>query len=252
MRAKSSFFVPLVALALAGCNPGPASDGPTENGTISMSLFKEGKGVWFSDVTKTLFGLEIAEVAEKPLQRWLETTAQVYRGAHEGSPARALILLNDDEAKELMIGQLVSLKTAKGEGPEATGKLVQLDTQAHAALSQVEGLVEFADQQQQFPVGAVVAAALMNGETRPAFVVPESAVLVAADGCYVYTVNGTHLTRTRIKTGATSARFVEIEDGLYVGDWVAVKGVENLWLVELSALKGGTPCCPAPKKNAQK
>jgi len=124
MRAKYSFFVPLVALALAGCNPEPASEGTTENETVSMSLFKPGKGVWFSDVTKTLFGLEIAEVAEKPLQRRLETTAQVYRGAHDGSPARALILLSDDEAKELKIGQLVSLKTAKGEGPEATGKLV--------------------------------------------------------------------------------------------------------------------------------
>jgi len=252
MKAKYPLLLLLVALALAGCNSKPPGDGPTENGTVSMNLFKEGKGVWFSDVTKTLFGLEIAEVAEKPLQRRLETTAQVYRGAHEGSPARALILLSDDEAKELKIGQLVSLKTAKGEGAEAIGKLVQLDTQAHAALGQVEGLVEFADQQQQFPVGAVVAAALTNGETRPAFVVPESAVLVAADGSYVYTVNGTHLTRTRIKAGATNAGFVEIEDGLYAGDWVAVKGVENLWLVELSALKGGTPCCPAPKKNAQK
>jgi len=28
---------------------------------------------------------------------------------------------------------------------------------------------------------------------------------------------------------------------------VAVKGVQNIWLVELSALKGGTPCCPVKK-----
>jgi multidrug efflux pump subunit AcrA (membrane-fusion protein) len=252
MKAKFSLFVPLVALALASCNSKPAGDGSTENGTVSMSLFKEGKGVWFSDVTKTLFGLEIAEVAEKPIQRQLETTAQVYRGAHEGSPASALILLSDDEAKELKIGQPVGLKAATGKGLEATGELVQLDTQAHAALGQVEGLVEFADSQQHFPVGAFVAATLTKGEARPAFVVPESAVLVAADGSYVYTVNGTHLTRTRIKAGVSSAGFVEIEDGLYAGDWVAVKGVENLWLVELSALKGGTPCCPAPKKNAEK
>ena len=252
MKAKYPLLLLLVALALAGCNSKPPGDGPTENGTVSMNLFKEGKGVWFSDVTKTLFGLEIAEVAEKPLQRRLETTAQVYRGAHEGSPASALILFSDDEAKELETGQLVSLKTANGEGPEAIGKLVQLDTQAHAALGQIEGLVELADSRQQFPLGSFLAATLTIGETRPAFVVPESAVLVAADGRYVYTVNGTHLTRTRIRTGATSARFVEIEDGLYAGDWVAVKGVENLWLVELSALKGGTPCCPVPKKNPGK
>jgi hypothetical protein len=42
---------------------------------------------------------------------------------------------------------------------------------------------------------------------------------------------------------------VAIEDGLYAGDSVAVRGVDGLWLVELSALKGGTPCCSVPKKN---
>ena len=72
-------------------------------------------------------------------------------------------------------------------------------------------------------------------------------MLVAADGTYVYAVNGTHLTRTRIKTGAASEGLVEIQDGLYAGDSVVVKGVQNIWLVELSALKGGTPCCPVKK-----
>ena len=94
-----------------------------------------------------------------------------------------------------------------------------------------------------------MTATLTNGEARPVFVVPESALLVTADGSYVYAVNGTHLTRTRVKTGAASEGFVEIEDGLYAGDSVAAKGVDGLWLVELSALKGGTPCCPVPKKN---
>ena len=32
----------------------------------------------------------------------------------------------------------------------------------------------------------------------------------------------------------------------------SAKGVDNLWFIELSALKGGTPCCPVPKKDAGK
>jgi len=60
-------------------------------------------------------------------------------------------------------------------------------------------------------------------------------------------VNGTHLTRTRVKTGASSEGLVEVQDGLYTGDSVAVKGAQNIWLVELSAIKGGTPCCPVKK-----
>jgi multidrug efflux pump subunit AcrA (membrane-fusion protein) len=86
-----------------------------------------------------------------------------------------------------------------------------------------------------------------NGPTF-SIVVPKSALLSGAEGDSVYTVNGTHLTRTRVKAGMTREDRVEIRDGLYAGDIVACKGVEGLWAVELSALKGGTPCCPMPKK----
>ena len=74
-------------------------------------------------------------------------------------------------------------------------------------------------------------------------------MLSAADGDYVYVVNGKHLTRTKVKTGGAFEGFVEIVDGLYAGDSVAAKAVNSLWFVELSALKGGKPCCVAPKKN---
>ena len=78
MKAKYPLLLLLVALALAGCNSKPPGDGPTENGTVSMNLFKEGKGVWFSDVTKTLFGLEIAEAASEFLKG--ETSATLGQG----------------------------------------------------------------------------------------------------------------------------------------------------------------------------
>jgi multidrug efflux pump subunit AcrA (membrane-fusion protein) len=124
-----------------------------------------------------------------------------------------------------------------------------LDTQAQIVLAQSEALVEFADPQQRYPAGTFLAVTMTNGAARTVFVVPQSALLTAADGSYVYAVNGSHLTRTRVKPGAVSEGLVEIEDGLYAGDSVAARGIDNLWLVELSALKGGTPCCPVPKKT---
>ena len=181
------------------------------------------------------------------MQRRLQKSAQVYRPGREGVPASAMLLLSAEEAKELKAGQSVNLKA--GDAPEICGTLALLDPQSHTVLAQVEALVEFTDPQQLLPGGAFVTATLTNGESRKVFVVPESALLTTADGSYVYTVNNAHLIRTRVKPGAASDGFVEIEDGLYVGDSVAAKGVDGLWLVELSALKGGTPCCPAPKKN---
>lgn len=237
-----------LAFVLAGCGlNAPESAAPEID---KVSLFKPGKGVWLSDETNKLFGLEIAEVTEKPMQRRLQKTAQVYRPGREGIAASAVLLLSAEEAKELKVGQPVKLKA--GDAPEISGALVRLDTQTQTVLGQVEALVEFTDPQQLLPGGAFVTATLTHGETRSVFVVPESALLTTADGSYVYTVNSTHLTRTRVKPGAVIDDMVEIEDGLYAGDSVAAKGVDGLWLVELSALKGGTPCCPEQKKKAEK
>jgi multidrug efflux pump subunit AcrA (membrane-fusion protein) len=241
----------LLLLAIAaqtGCNPRtPESTAPESD---KVSLFKDGKGILLSDETKKLFSLEIAELTEKPMQRRLQKTAQVYRTCREGVPAGAMLLLDAEESKELKVGQPVKLKG--GDAAEFSGTLVRLDAQAQTVLGQIEALVEFADPRHRLPAGAFVTATFTNDEARTVLVVPESTLLTTADGSYVYTVNGSHLIRTRVKPGAVSDGLVEIEDGLYAGDSVAAKGVENLWLVELSALKGGTPCCPVPKKNAGK
>jgi hypothetical protein len=138
--------------------------------------------------------------------------------------------------------------TGNGSERPLAGTLTRLDTEFYSRLDQVEALVEFTGSQEQVTVGAVLSAAFVVGEPRPAMAVPESALLTAADGTFVYAVNGEHFTRTKITPGARHDGFVEAKDGLYPGDMLVVKGVEGLWLIELSALKGGTPCC-AVRKN---
>ena len=245
-----SLCVLLGVIALTGCSSKPVASGESE--AESAALFNKGKGILFSDETKKLFGVEVSEVTEKPMRRSVQAIAQVYRIGDGGSPARAALLLSTDETKDLKVGQSVKLQPAQGDRAEITGRLVRLDAHAQTAFGQVEALVEFSDPQERCAAGAFLAATFTNGESRSALVIAQSALLTAADGCYVYTVNGSHLTRTRVKAGTASDGFVEIEDGLYAGDSVAAQGVENLWLVELSALKGGTPCCPVPKKNVEK
>lgn len=244
MKPLSILLLALVLIALAGCGSNKGESAAPESG--KMSLFKEGKGVLLTDETKKLFGVEMAEVMEKPMQLRLQRTAQVYRGG-DGARAGAMLLLIAEEAAELKAGQPVALQA--GGTPEISATLVRLDKQAQTVLGQVEALLDFDDPQQRCPAGAFVTVTFTNGEAKPLLVVPESALLRAADGNYVYTANGDHLTRTRVKPGAASGGFVAIEDGLYAGDSVVTKGADNLWLVELSALKGGTPCCPVPKKT---
>jgi multidrug efflux pump subunit AcrA (membrane-fusion protein) len=235
-------------LALTGCS----SKQDTTPASESLSLFTEGKGIWFSDETRKLLGVEVVEAVEKPMQRHLETMAQVYRAESDGRPAAATMLLSVVDLPAVKLGQPVTLKPAPGSGAEMAGKLVRFDAHAEITLGQVETLVEFPDPAKLCAVGTSLVATFKNGKAKPAFAVPKSALLTAADGNYLYVVNGTHLTRTPVKTGAVSDGFVEIVDGLYAGDSVAATGVLNLWLVELSAMKGGTPCCAMPKKTANK
>jgi multidrug efflux pump subunit AcrA (membrane-fusion protein) len=238
----------LAAVALTGCQSRTADHSAAEAETTSFPLFKEGKGIWLSDQTKQQLRLELAEVVERPVGGHLEKTAQVFRAASQERPGGATILLRAEEAKELQPGQTVHLKPARGHDPEITGKLVRLDTGAEAALGQVEALVEFAEAAGRFPVGSFCTARLATRDVKPALVVPAVALLTTAEGSFVYTVNGDRLTRTCVKPGSRRDGVVEIAEGLYAGDMVAVAGVGNLWFVELSALKGGQPCCPVPGK----
>jgi multidrug efflux pump subunit AcrA (membrane-fusion protein) len=239
-------FLLLATLPIVGCHSKPSEQAAPE--TESISLFKEGRGVLLSEETRKLFELEIVEVQERPMPRRIQKTAQVFR-IEPDAQADAAVLLSVDEAKQLNVGQVASVRVLGESDPEITGTLTRLDKQTQTAFGHTEGVIQFADVNQNCPMGAFVSVTFTNQDSNPVLVVPQLALLSAADGHFVYTVSGTHLTRTRVKPGATSRGWVESADGLYAGDSVAAKGVENLWLVELSALKGGTPCCPVPKKK---
>ena len=240
---KKRIVLSLVAAVVMGCHSKSPVSGSEE--IASLHLFNPGKGVVFSQETKELLSLEVAEVAEKTMQRRFEKTAQVYRT--EGDRSCALLLL-DKEIPSLKLGQIMELKAPVRTKNHITGRLVRIDSQIASALGKGEGLVEFADPEHQLVVGDFVLVSGATGEPKSVLVAPVSAILVTAEGSYVYVVNGTHLSRTRIKTGVSDNGMVEVEEGLYAGDSVVTKGIESLWLVELSALKGGTPCCPVAKK----
>jgi HlyD family secretion protein len=201
---------------------------------------------------KSMFGLELAEVVEKPMGRYLTRTAQVYRHSEANSAALATLLVSAEEAKELTPGQKVRLIGNKGEAANFTGTLVKLDTKAESYLGQTEALIEIVGNDHALAEGDILTATLATREPKPVVAAPQSAILGCAGGSFVYVVNGEHLTRTAVKTGTQSDGWVEIVDGLYTGDVVATKALESLWFIELSALKGGTPCCPVPKKEGAK
>lgn len=242
----------LLAAFVAGC--GGERTNPTTHqakethGANEIELFEKNKGVRLPPELQRELGVATAELAEKSVTRRVEKIAQVYRAG------AAVAWLDEAEAREARVGQSVSLRAnasnLKAQPSRlATGVLVRLNAASGAASGQVEALIEFEDPAGRVPAGSSLVVAFTAERAHTALAVPESAVIHGAGGAFVYAVNGGHFTRTMVKPGAAADGWVEITDGLYAGDVVVTQAADSLWLIELCALKGGSPCCPVPTKK---
>jgi hypothetical protein len=209
-----------------------------------LKLFEKGKGLRLPEQTCQMIGVETVEVTEKKFQRALELTAQVYDKA-EGS-VLAVASVRVEDAKVFKPGAKVAVVGSAGSSNTVSATLLRLENLG----SQVEALLELPNPDGRLRVGSFVRILFTADQAHNALAVPSDTVIHGADGPFVYAVNGAHFTRTPVKTGITSDGFTEIVDGLYEGDSVAGKATEPMWMIELYALKGGTPCCPVPKKTA--
>lgn len=227
-----------LCLALIGCGHEPSKKEAGETTGKGLPSFKEGKGLSLSEETRRFIGLEIAEVSERKLAGRVTTEVQVYQNA--SNLVHAIGLISREQAKLLQSGQSASVKAKDGKSTD--GKLIRVDEEIQSASGQVELIVEIPGTENEYARGTSLTATFNAAKEETVTVIPRSALLRAAEGDFVYAVNGDHLTRTAVKVGADSGDFVEITDGLYSGDKVAVKPVQTLWLTELRFVKGGAAC----------
>jgi multidrug efflux pump subunit AcrA (membrane-fusion protein) len=87
--------------------------------------------------------------------------------------------------------------------------------------------------------GQFLAAQIEIPRDHAVVAVPESAVLRAPEGSFIYAARGEAFARTSVTTGTETAGMVEISMGLSPGEKIVRTPVETLWLVELRATRGG-------------
>ncbi len=226
LRRNLSMGTAVVAVLLAACGGKKAGsaeehgDAHAEEAGAAPASFKEGKGLQLAAETASALGVKTAEVEERKLAHAFQVTASVFDA---GPPARAATLVPPEIADELE------------RHPPSEAKILSVRRDLSSALTQVEMVLALPGSPK---IGTTLEVTLRGPErTTPA--VPRSAVLRSATGSFVYVVNGAHLLRTAVKTGASDGTFIEISDGLYTGDAVVTAGVEQLWLTELRLTKGG-------------
>ena len=243
MNAKRYCLFLVLAVAVTACRHQEPSEAKKEE-SVGIT-FKSGKGLHISEETKRIIGLEIIEASEQKIAAEFSTQVQVYghgnslnAASSEGTNAYATGFLSAEQAKELKLGQLATLRLAAL--PDVQGRIMRLNPFTESALRQTEVLIEFPDSQLQFKIGTTFEATFTAAvEEQAVTAIPRVAVLKTAEGTFAYVVNGDYFFRTAIKTGAESANFVEIKDGLYSGDQIVKQPVMTLWIAELQAIKGG-------------
>lgn len=214
-----------------------------EEESPSGASFKAGKGVILTDETREILGVQIVDVTEEALPQNIKLNVQIFSETHRikdlnidhtGCEVHGSGFLPKDNAVLVEPKQSVKLVTAQKEVLE--GFVVKVQKQ----LTQAEAEVI---------VGVTTASTLKDGEfvnatisiprDTPVTVIPSSALLRAAEGNFVYVVNGGPYLRTPVKLGSEAEGKIEVTDGLYAGDQVVAKPVETLWIIELRATKGG-------------
>jgi multidrug efflux pump subunit AcrA (membrane-fusion protein) len=227
-----AFFMTMLVL-VSGC--GRKESAPEaeerEEGRVKVCGFKEGRGVFVGDESRKALRLATMDVVPKTIPQTIRGTARVF------ARGKATILVDTNMARAIKAGQRVAL----------AGQQEGIVAGIENAWGHVEVIVEFAGE--ALSPGANVAAELRITASPPLPAVPESSVLRAATGDYVFVANGEHYLRTPVKLAGQSEGWVTISDGLLEGDVVVTNGVEGLWCIELQATKGGYACCAIAKKE---
>jgi hypothetical protein len=261
-----------LAVALVGCGHKDDHDHEADGHShgddaesFSGATHKEGTGITLLDETRQLLGIQTAEVQERALPRKVRFTARVYDA---GQAADLLVLgtVSTNDAAWLRPGLGVQFQTASGM--TLTGAVQQVSRQLAdgeaeiiAALSgaSISDPARFKHHPHSgsksgtpsLKPGAFGEITITVAGEKATLVVPREAVIKSTTGNLVYAVNGEAYILTWVEIGAESDGWVEIKDGLFAGDSVVTRGVMELWLVELRAVKGGQGCCPAPPKKGK-
>jgi hypothetical protein len=239
----------LAAFAFGACEKSHVADDDDhapKAERAAAATFREGKGVLLSDEMRTTLGLRVAEVTEQKLEpafvvplRSVVGSDNLQKVANPASPTLLSGLLGATQAAVLKPGAPVELRIADNP-PRRERALVRSLEGSPLAATSVEMIVET---DAIIPPGVRVEGVIHGEATAEVPTVPRSALLRTVQGTFVYVENAGFFLRTPVKIGAMNDEFIEIIDGLYAGDDVAISAVTPLWMTELQTIRGGKACC---------
>ena len=233
----------VLAIGVTGCRDHPAkpADGDAKHKADDGIAFKPKEGLSVPEDVARHIGLQLADVAERKINRQFVFTAQVYGEAGPQIPRVTLASawVEPPIVKDIPAGTDIN---ATASDTNSLAGVVTRIVPAANTQSPAEVLLELRVEQGHLKVGDFVRVTVTVAGKEAVTVVPRAALLRNTEGHFVYVVNGSRLLRAAVKVGGEQDGFVEIKDGLLAGDKIAVAGVPMLWFAELHRVNGGDAC----------
>lgn len=256
VKSLSSLTVVIIlSLTFVGCNrsgsEAPAADAHAgHDDAANETEYVEGKGVKLSELGRVSVGLETAEVKESNASTTTTLHLQVFRHAGEtsSSPGRyrqgyayASVILPADQITTLKPGQAF---TCSRDGEWFQVSVLDVDRQLESITGEAEIIAEIHDPENRLAIGSFAEGRLHAPAqaSEDLVSVPQDAVLKTARGEFAYVINGEFFYRSPIKVIRETEDQALISEGLYEGDVVASRGVQQLYLIELQTTNGGQGC----------
>jgi RND family efflux transporter MFP subunit len=151
------------------------------------------------------------------------TTGQALFDLVSVGSLRARISFPEHQAPSISIGKQVKLTTPGAPTTSAVGTVTGINPQINPHSRAVDILVEFNNPGGWYP-GASVDAVLITGQSPNALTVPALSVVRRAGNDVVFIVEGGRASQRTVKPGWRDADWVEILEGLTVGDVVVTEG----------------------------
>lgn len=215
-----------------------------DEASSSNVSFKPGEGVLLTEETRRNLNVQIVDVTERNMPEMIPLVMQVFGEKHRQSPgsldhtgcdAHGSAFLPDTAAAKVQPGQNVYVLKSDNEPLHG----VVLATQKALAIGESEVVIGVSNAANELKPGEFVPARIVLPHNKTVLAVPESAHLQTTEGSFVYKASGNTFSRTAVKTGTQTGGWMEITDGLVVGDQVVTHPVQTLYLIELRATKGG-------------
>jgi membrane fusion protein (multidrug efflux system) len=150
-------------------------------------------------------------------------------------PQRAAFSVPERYAERLGVGQQVTFRVAAVER-EFTGRVDFVDPVVRVPARTILVKASVRNRQRLLKSGMFIEARLATEIRADALVIPEDAILPLEGATYVWVVSDGVAQRRQVETGVRTPGFVEVTDGLTVGEQVVVGGLQKL--------SEGTPVAP--------